>query len=150
MPSECTLLRFAWWLQYHNVEGGRNSIRNFISSACEWNSSLGYEDPRKTEKYIYDRFRREADKHLEVYGGPKAKLRLSIEMLQAVVRLIDVTNLESLGDAMIYSVLTAQSARRAQSGHPSTVQHRPHVLNELYLIYVVITMTFDREMSMEN
>ena len=39
-----------------------NSIRNFISSACEWNSSLGYEDPRKTEKYIYDRFRRELEK----------------------------------------------------------------------------------------
>jgi hypothetical protein len=68
-----TLIRFAWWTQYHQVKGGMNSIRNFISAVCEWNSSLGYEDPRSQEKRIYARFRREADKHLEVYAGPWAR-----------------------------------------------------------------------------
>ena len=36
------------------------------------------------EKWIYSRFRREADKHLEVYAGPKAKLRLSHELIQGM------------------------------------------------------------------
>eukprot|EP01047_Picozoa_sp_COSAG01_P071868 COSAG01_NODE_11276_length_1967_cov_2.154711_1_plen_149_part_00 len=89
-----TLIRFAWWTQYHQVKGGMSSIRNFISAVCEWNSSLGYEDPRTQEKWIYSRFRREADKHLEVYAGPKAKLRLSHELIQGMMRLMDVRTLE--------------------------------------------------------
>jgi hypothetical protein len=89
-----------------------NSIRNFISAACEWNASLGYEDPRKTEKYIYDRFRREGDKYLEVYAGTKAKLKLSIEMVQAVMRLMDLSDISELCDAMTYSVLAFTAIRR--------------------------------------
>lgn len=75
-----------------------NSIRNFISAVCEWNSSLGYEDPRGQEKWIYARFRREADKHLEVYAGPKAKLRLSHELIQGMMRFMDVRSLDVLAE----------------------------------------------------
>ena len=82
-----------------------NSIRNFISAVCEWNSSLGHDDPRKDEKWIYDRFRLEADKYLESYDGPQAKLKLSHELIQSVMRLLDLSDLITLGDAMIYSVL---------------------------------------------
>ena len=107
-----TLLRFAWWCQYHKVTGGLNSIRNFISAVCEWNSSLGFEDPRHQEKWVYDRFRREADKYLEVFEGSKAKFRLTHELIQAIMRFMDISDLEVLADAVTYSVLAFTAIRR--------------------------------------
>ena len=107
-----TLLRFAWWCQYHNVTGGMNSIRNFIGAVCEWNASLGYQDPRQQEKWIYDRFRREANKYLDVYDGSKAKFRLTHELIQAIMKLMDLTDMESLADAVTYSVLAFTAIRR--------------------------------------
>lgn len=107
-----TLIRFAWWCQYHNVTGGLNSIRNFIAAVCEWNASLGYEDPRKQEQWIYNRFRREADKHLEIYEGSKAKFRLTHELIQAIMRLMDLSDIDILADAVTYSVLAFTAIRR--------------------------------------
>ena len=88
------------------------SIRNFIGAACEWNSSLGYEDPRKQETWLYNRFRREAHKYLEVYAGSQAKIKLSHELVQAVMRLMDVDQLDILGDAVTYAILAFTAIRR--------------------------------------
>jgi hypothetical protein len=94
------------------VEGGMSSIRNFIGAVCEWNSSLGYDDPRSEEKWVYNRFRREADKYLEVYKGSQAKLKLTHEMLQAVMKLLDSNNDEELADAVSYSIMMFTAIRR--------------------------------------
>jgi hypothetical protein len=55
-----TIVRYAWWCQYHNVEGGMGSIRNYVSAASEWCQAMGCPDPRKIEPWVYDRFKREA------------------------------------------------------------------------------------------
>lgn len=88
------------------------SIRNFISAVCEWNSALGYEDPRAQERWVYNRFRREADKHLEIYKGSQVKLRLTHEMLQAIMRLIDANDVDQLADATTYAILMFTAIRR--------------------------------------
>jgi hypothetical protein len=53
-----------------------DSIRNYVSAAAEWCQAMGCPDPRKIEPWIYDRFKREAPKFLEVFQGTKAKLSM--------------------------------------------------------------------------
>lgn len=31
-----TVIRYAWWLQYHGVRGGMQSIRNYVAAVTEW------------------------------------------------------------------------------------------------------------------
>ena len=71
-----TLVRYAWWLQFHGIRGGMPTIRNYVSAVVEWGLSLGHSDPRMAEPWIYQRFRREAPKHLQVMEGSKAKYEI--------------------------------------------------------------------------
>ena len=107
-----TLIRFAWWCQYHSVKGGMNSIRNYIGAVCEWNQAQGHPDPREAEKWVYDKFRREAPKHMEVYEGSKAKMALTHGMIESIINQCNEENITDLRDATSYSVLAFAGVRR--------------------------------------
>eukprot|EP01047_Picozoa_sp_COSAG01_P080749 COSAG01_NODE_15821_length_1295_cov_274.630435_2_plen_181_part_01 len=107
-----TLIRFAWWCQYHNVEGGMKSIRNYVSAATEWCQAMGCADPRQAEPWIYDRFKREAPKCLEVFNGSRAKFAITHSMFLALYMHLDLSNLDHLQDAATYSVLFFTAVRR--------------------------------------
>ena len=64
-----SLIRFAWWCQWVNVKGGMNSIRNYVSAVVEFGLSYGFADPRLQEPWVYQKFRREGGKYIEVYEG---------------------------------------------------------------------------------
>ena len=107
-----TLLRFGWWCQYHGIEGGIESIRMYIGAVCEWQQSLGYPDPRKEEAWVYQKFRRDVHKHLEVCNESKAKLKLTHELFQAVMKLLDVEDPQQLRNAVSYVILGYTAIRR--------------------------------------
>lgn len=107
-----SLIRFGWWCQYHNVEGGMKSIRNYLSAATEWCQAMGHPDPRETEKWVFDKYKREAPKMLEVFNGSKAKLSLTHDLFLSLYMNLNLDNIEHLQDAVSYSALFFTAIRR--------------------------------------
>ena len=110
--SPANLIRYGWWLQYHNVEGGMGSIRNYIGVVCDWQQSLGYPDPREEESWVYKKFRRDADKFLKIVKGSCAKLALTHELFQPVMKLQDTNDSQQLRNATSYAILGYTALRR--------------------------------------
>ena len=83
---------------------------------------MGCPDPRLAEPWVYDRFKREAPKHLEVFNGTKAKFYMTHEMFLSLYMDLDLGNLDHLQDAVTYSVLFFTALRR---GHviPKSKNH---------------------------
>jgi hypothetical protein len=73
---------------------------------------MGCPDPRLAEPWVYDRFKREAPKHLEVFNGTKAKFYMTHEMFLSLYMDLDLGNLDHLQDAVTYSVLFFTALRR--------------------------------------
>ena len=88
------------------------SIRNYVSAASEWCQAMGCPDPRKIEPWVYDRFKREAPKHLEVFKGTQAKLSMTHDMFMSLFRTLDLTDIDDLQDAVTYSALFFTAIRR--------------------------------------
>jgi hypothetical protein len=89
-----------------------DSIRNYVSAAAEWCQAMGCPDPRKIEPWIYDRFKREAPKFLEVFQGTKAKLSITHDLFMALFMDINIDVLDDLQDAVTYSALFFTAIRR--------------------------------------
>ena len=108
--STANLIRYGWWLQYHNVEGGMNSIRNYIGVVCDWQQSLGHEDPRND--WVYKKFRKDAEKHLKVVKSSSAKLALTHELFQPLMQMQDQNDTQQLRNAVSYAILGYTALRR--------------------------------------
>ena len=107
-----SLIRFAWWCQWANVKGGMNSIRNYVSAVVEFGLSYGFADPRLQEPWVYQKFRREAGKFIEVYEGKKAKMALTHEILQPLMKMLDLSSQTKVQQAVSYSILMFTAIRR--------------------------------------
>lgn len=117
-----TLVRYAWWLQFHGIRGGMPTIRNYVSAVVEWGLSLGHSDPRMAEPWIYQRFRREAPKHLQVMEGSKAKYEIQPGHMREMAKDMDLADLDDLEDATMYSMLYYSTVR---AGHATPVGAKP-------------------------
>jgi len=122
-----TLVRYAWWLQYHGIRGGMATIKNYVSGVTEWCQSLGHPDPRLSEPWVYQRFRKEAPKHLEVCEGSRAKFEIQPGHMREMARDFDLSNMDDLEDAVMYSVLYYSTIRAGHvtpaSASKKDVQH---------------------------
>ena len=107
-----SLIRFAWWCQWANVKGGMNSIRNYVSAVVEFGLSYGFADPRLQEPWVYQKFRREAGKFIEVYEGKKAKMALTHEILQPLMKMLDLKSRAAAQQATSYAILMFTGIRR--------------------------------------
>ena len=75
-------------------------------------------DPRKEEPWVYQKFRRDVHKHLEVCNESKAKLKLTHELFQAIMKLLDVEDPRQLRNAVSYVILGFTAIRR---GHLTSI-----------------------------
>jgi len=122
-----TLIRYAWWLQFHGVKGGMHSIRNYVSAVTEWAQACGHPDPRLSEPWVYRRFRLEAPKHLQVVEGSRAKFAIKAPHLKVMAEHAVVSDLEDLEDLTAYSLAFFTTARIGhfyqQSGQRNHTKH---------------------------
>ena len=84
----------------------------YIGAVCDWQQCLGYQDPRKTEEWVYRKFRRDVGKHLVVCNESQAKLKLTHELFEAVMQLLDTEDSRQLRNAVSYVILGFTELKR--------------------------------------
>ena len=121
-----SLIRYGWWLQFHGVEGGMGTIRNYTTAVCEWSKALSHPDPRDSEPWVWKKFRCEGPKFLEVVNVSQAKVAMQPEWLRAMNMNADLEDLTQLED-QFSDALGYFSTVRPGHLHPNSYQEKDMV-----------------------
>jgi len=98
------LLRYALWLPRNGIRSGWKGAMVYITSLCNWQKELGYDDPRNEISFYWASFRRNFNR-LIVTNRRYLKLPLRPAMLEAMAMDADWQNDDDLRDICAYYLL---------------------------------------------
>jgi hypothetical protein len=142
-----TLIRFGWFLPSHNVTAGWGSVSNYLGAVREWNRALGHPDPVEAEVWVWDKFRDNFPKHIQIIRKYAVKIALRVGHLESMSLDIDLAVLSDRRDMCCYALLFFASCRighfSPKSGQP---KHTVHTLRWRHVLFfpsvVAATMVY--------
>ena len=131
-----TIMVFTVWCSHNGIDGGLDSISNYVSEVIQWGIQYnGQEDPRTdSAKAIVD-WRRFSNNFRElVVTVRKLKLRIQPAMYQAIMSTLDVNDWRDMRDGAMYSICFYTSARIGHTAAASALKPK-HLLRFKDLVF---------------
>jgi len=124
-----TIMIFAAWCSENGINGGMDSISNYVGEVIQWGIQVcGQEDPRdESAKAIADWRKFDRNFRFLVKTVRKLKLRIQPAMFQAIMSMIDINDWRDMRDGAQYALNFYSAARIGHTAAASATKPK-HLL----------------------